>query len=194
MVEPNKSLVETIRKALTEGGNGGGIPAGILFIPSDGLKRLRLLSEFDQGIAIIMHDRFKVMFPQPCLKYYGEDCPFHGSDFKTKTWYAWTVYDYENGEKKIGLWKTTLNSPVEQLMDLYDSNGTIMDRDVEMRKVGTGPKTRVKVKALPPAPFEGKLSKPIPEEKVMEIVKGLITKRTLDADETAPATEPAEEE
>jgi hypothetical protein len=189
--EATGNIVETIRKALTEGGTGSSMPQEILFVKSDAPVRVRLLSEFNEPVAIIMHDKFKFMFPQPCLKYYNEPCPFHGvSGYKTVTWYAWTVWDYDNQEKKIGLWKATLASPIEQLLDLFDANGTIKDRDVTMVKVGTGPKTRVKVKAQPPTPFEGKLSKPYSEEKVMEIVKGLITVRTIDQ----PAAEPTETE
>lgn len=191
---PGKNLTETIRKALTESSAGGSMPQEILLVPKDNAKRLRLLSEFDEAVSIIMHDKFQVLFPQPCLKYYGEPCPFHNVEgIRTVTWYAWTVYDYENEAKRIGLWKATLASPIEQLLDLFDANGTIKDRDVEMKKIGSGPKTRVKVKPLPVSPYSGKLNEPFKEAKIMEIVKGLITKRTLDEPAADKPAEPEEE-
>lgn len=173
------------------------MPQEILLIGKDTPKRLRMLSEFDEAFSIIMHDKFQVLFPQPCLKYYSEPCPFHNVEgIRTVTWYVWTVYDYENASKRIGLWKATLASPIEQLLDLYDANGTIKDRDIEMRKIGQGPKTRVKVKVLPVSVFEGKYHEPYKEDKIMEIVKGLITKKTIDvpaAGTTAEAEAPEEE-
>ena len=179
--EAAKSIVESIRKALHEGGQGGGNTLQeILLVPKDGKKLIRFLTEFDKALPIIMHDQFKVMYPQPCLRYYEEPCPFHGeSGFRETTQYAFTVWDYESQSKRVAMWKATAAGPMEDLLYQFDKNSTITDRDWEIKRSGTGTKGTTRARSMDPAPFEGKLSQPFPEERVMEIVKGLIAARTL---------------
>lgn len=188
MAEGVPSITETIRKALIDGTSGGGMPEELFMVPKDGMKVVRFLTNnTDKAIPIIMHDKWEVLRPQPCLKYYNEPCPFHVEGFRQVTWYAFTIWDYESQAKRVAMWKPTLASPLEALIDLQDSNNTLDDRDIELRRVGTGTKSRWKVKALPASPFEGKLSKPFPEDKVLEIVKGMVAKRSLDEE---PAERP----
>lgn len=184
MGEKASSFVESVRKALNDAANSGsGLPEELLFVPKDGKKVVRFLNEFDPpGATILMHDKWQVLMPQPCLKQYNETCPFHGSDVRLRTQYAWTVWDYEAKSKKIGLWPATLQSPVERLLDIYDMFNTIRDRDVELSRVGTGTKARWKARPMTPTatPFEGPMDQPYSEEAIMNIVKGMITKRTLE--------------
>ena len=182
--EKSGSFVELIRKALNDAasGGGGGLPDELLFVPKDGKKLGRFLSEFDKPTAVIMHDKWQALMPQPCLKQYGEPCQFHGSDFRTTTWYAWTVWDYEAKAKRVGVWKASLQSPVERLLDIFDMNGTIKDRDIELSRVGQGTKSRYKARPTTPGPtpFEGPVDMPYSDEKVLEILKGMVSKLTLD--------------
>lgn len=192
MAENVPSITETIRKSLVEGNSGSGMPDELLLVQKDGSKLVRFLSEFDKAIPIIMHDKWEVLRPQPCLKYYSEPCPFHIEGFRTVTWYAWTLWDYESKAKRIGLWKATTASPVEDLLELHDSNGTITDRDIELRRVGSGTKSRWRIRVRPPAPFEGTLSKPFAEDKVVEILKGMVQKREIEGAVAKPAAEEEE--
>jgi hypothetical protein len=186
-------ITETIRKSLSEGSSGGGMPDELLLVQRDGAKMVRFLAEFDKAVPVIMHDKWEILRPQPCLKYYDEPCPVHVEAFRSVTWYVWTVWDYESQSKRVAMWKPTLASPVEDLLDLFDTNGTIMDRDIELRRMGTGTKSRWKIRAQAPTPFEGKLSKPFSEEKTIEILKGLVTKRTLEEAGAKPKSGAEEE-
>lgn len=184
--EKPQSIVETIKKALLDAPQGAaGIPEELLFIPKDGTKVVRFLSEFDEAVPIIMHDKFGSMFPQPCLKYFKKPCQFHGGEFKTTTQYGWTVLDYESGAKKLALWKATLASPIERLLEIYESNGTVKDRDIKLQKMGSGPKTRVKAMEVQKEPTDyetsagkNKPNKPFSQEKVFEIVQKMVTKES----------------
>lgn len=179
------SFTEAIKKALQESAAGGlSMPEEVFFVGQDEIKKGRFLSEWEGRTAIVMHARFQYMMPQPCLKQYGEPCPFHGDAMQakeTKTWYAWTLWSYEVNAKRLGLWKPSQNTPIGQMLDLFELKGTIRDRDALFTKSGKGPKTTTRVKMwLDPEPFAGDDVQPLSEARVLEIVKGMIKKRTVE--------------
>lgn len=192
MGEKSLSVVEKIRKAVREGNKrgGAGIPDEILFVPKDNQKVVRWLSEFDEPVIIRMHDKFKFMYPQPCFKYYGKKCPFDAMDgedgFRTDEFYFWTVYDYESEAKKILMARPGGQSPVEDMLEMFEANGTLKDRDYKIIRVPAPKGTKYKVRPVQgkPTKYEGKKNTPYSEEKVFAVAKGLITKtKTEDQDE-----------
>lgn len=180
------SFTEAIKKALQESAAGGlSMPEEIFFVGQDEIKKGRFLSEWDGRTAIVMHARFQYMMAQPCLKQYGDPCPFHADGVlkpkETLTWYAWTLWSYEASAKRLGLWKPSQNTPIGQMLDLFELKSTIRDRDALFTKSGKGPKTQTRVKMwMDPEPFAGTDVQPFSEARVLEIVKGLIKKRTVE--------------
>lgn len=198
MPEKPASVVDQIRKALAEGGEkgegGGGMPAELFFVAKDGVKAVRFLTEFNASTAIQMHDWFKHMYPQPCFKYYGKVCPFcksSNSNIKTNTWYAWTVYDYESQTKRLAMFKATLASPLEDLLEIYDSHDqTILDRDITIKRSSSGEgKTHYRARAKNASEFAGKFKKPFTEEKIFQILQGTIRVVAVPSEDAAPAEE-----
>lgn len=201
MSEQVQSIVDEIRRALlgaAQSGDGEGMPEQLLWVPRDGVRIVRFLTEFskDEIIKVTMHDKFRSFYPQPCLKHYGEPCPFCGAKgVRTTTQYVFTVFDYDSGSKKIVVFKASPGAALEDLMNHYDVYGTIKDRDFNLKKLGVGPRTRVRASpATPtPTPYTGTLSKPFSEVKVLEILKPLIRQRTL-PEGVAPGSDDEEEE
>ena len=196
MGEKALSVVEKIRKAIREGNQkgGGGIPDEILFVPKDNQKVVRFLSEFDEPVIIRCHDKFKYMYPQPCFKYYGKKCPFDGhDDFRTDDFYFWTVYDYESESKKILMARPGGQSPVEDLLEQFELNGTLKDRDYKILRVPAPKGTKYKVRPVQgkPSKYQGSKNNPYSEDKVFAIAKGLITKVKPEQaeDEDAPVSD-----
>lgn len=199
MPEKPASVVDQIRKALAEGGEkaeggGGGMPSELFFVAKDGVKVVRFLTEFNAATAIKMHDWFGHFYPQPCFKYYNKVCPFckaSNSNIKTNTWYAWTVYDYESQSKRLAMFKTTLASPLEDLVEIYDANEqTILDRDITIKRSSSGEgKTHYRARAKNPSEFTGKFKKPFTEEKIFQILQGTIKIVAVPAEEAAPSEE-----
>lgn len=180
--ETSASVVDSIRQALKEKGGGGNMPEELFFVPKDGKKIIRFLSEFDEAIEVIMHDKYGAFMPQPCLKYYDKECPFHGRGFRTKTNYAWTVYDYESKQKRILISPPTQNSALEDLVAIWEEFGTLRDRDVRIRRSG-GDKSTYRARDLAKAKFEGDYSKPFTKGKVLAILEGLISETEIKADD-----------
>lgn len=138
---------------------GGGMPAKQSFIPSGKSKRFRFFTEWDEDqiIEITMHGKFQVIFPQPCLKYYGKKCPFcklPKDKMRTYSSFVFTVWEYQDaeegteGRKRILLTESRPNQIAEGLMEVFDENGTITDRDLIITRKGERNTTRYKVKAV----------------------------------------------
>lgn len=176
------SVIEQIRKALREGSAGkSGMPEELMFIPVDGKKVVRFLSEFDKPVQVVMHDKWGELMPQPCFEYYGDefgDCPYHGGNFRTSTQYAYTVYDYEADTRRIFLQAATQASALDDLLIIWDDLETLTDRDMLITRVKAQKGSRYKAREHQrhATAFEGKENKPFPEEKIYTVLKGLINR------------------
>lgn len=179
------NFVETIRKALNDAASGALLmPEELFFVGQDEVKRGRFVSNFEDRVAVVMHNRFQYMMPQPCLRQYDETCPFHDGALEpkeTKTHYAWTLWSYDDSARRVGLWKPSQNTPIAQMLDLFELKETINDRDALFTKTGKGPKTTVRVKMwMDPEPFKGGEVVTFTEAEILKILKKLIKKRTVE--------------
>lgn len=195
--EKPKSVVERIRKKLrdAEESSGGNMPDTMAFIAKDGIKRWRFLTDFDEALPVTMHDKYGSMYPQPCLKYYDKNCPFHEKPIRTSEQYVFTVYDYEMGQKLWYMVKATRNSCLEDLLEIFDENGTITDRDIQVKRLGEGKKTHYKAKELAhkPTKFEGKSKQAFTSDFIFKELKQLINVSKPPKDENGEE-EPEENE
>lgn len=187
------SVLKRIRERQAEAsegnGGGGGMPEKVLFIPVDGVKVVRVLQELDDAYPVIMHQHgrnWKKMKPQPCLKYYGEKCPFCSNDqYDAIEHYAVTVWDYEAEARRVWLIKVSPGfSAMDDLLEITDENGVLRDRDLKVRRKPLGKnKSQYKVKALDKAKFQGGKDKPYSKDKVFAILKDLIRVREIGEDD-----------
>jgi hypothetical protein len=197
--EKPASVVDEIRRELREGaknGGGSGLPEKLFFVPKDGVKTVRFLSDFNDAVKFIMHDMWGSgagnkggMMPQPCLKYYGKKCPFCDGEYKGRRftslpWYAWTVYDYEAEAKRVMVWRASQYHPLEYLIDIYEANGTLTDRDIKIERLPIPGRRGTRYKAKPvqkeETEFEGRQSKPFSRDAIFEILRDLIRYETID--------------
>jgi hypothetical protein len=184
--EKKEGVLDAIRKALKGGGkgqNGHTMPEELLFVPVDGVKVVRFLSDLndEEALPLQMHDKFKEFMPQPCFKYYGKKCPFDGlgGKYRESTFYGFTVYDYENERKRLFLVRPSGLSAMDDLVEIYEKNGTLKDRDIKIIRVSTGDnKSKYKAREVQGQPTEYTVKNkrnPFSTEKVYAIVRGMIT-------------------
>lgn len=150
----------------------------------DGSKvRIRFISDFEDAIEIIEHDKWGELYPTPCLKeHFGKDCPWCGEDMRTRSIYAWTVFDYSEKKKKILKFGASRMSPVEQFITAYDTYGTLTDRDFVVAKRGTRLDTKYSAMPLDKKRFPGKM-KPFSESQIIKLcveASGEITLEEID--------------
>ena len=97
----------------------------------EGVKqRVRFLVDMDDGMEIKFHDSFERNINVPCQELFGRDCPYCEDDgLRTRSQYAWSVYNYETKEVQVFMFPVNNCSPVPALMAMYENYGTITDRD-----------------------------------------------------------------
>ena len=102
-------------------------------------KRIRFLNDFEDVVEVMMHEKYGVIFPTPCGKYFDEDCKWCDLEgVATNEYYAWTVLVKEKGERKrvVFNYKATGASPIPLMVKRYQKYGTLLDRMYEISVQG----------------------------------------------------------
>lgn len=137
----------------------------------DGTKvRVRFLTDFEDGTEIKFHDSFALSVNVPCQEQYGKECPYCEMEgLRTRNQYAWSVYDYEAKETKIFMMAVNNCSPIPALASLYESIGTLTDRDFEIKQIGSKQSKTFTVIPMEKRVFRGK-AKALSEQAIMKAV------------------------
>lgn len=133
-------------------------------------RRFRFLTDADDGAEFTFHDDFSGgVTPTPCQEIFGRSCPYCGRDgIRTRNQYAWSVWDYEDSEVKVFMYPVNNCSPVPQLVNFYETYGTLCDRDYvisvsgrqQNKTFGVVPMDKVKFRNVSAKPFsQGQLLK-----------------------------------
>jgi hypothetical protein len=130
-----KISISKIKSEIQKSGNSKG---KFMFF-KDGTKyRVRFLSDMEEGLEVKMHDSFALGVNVPCQEQYGRECEYcEDENLRTRNMYAWSVYDYESKEVKILFFAVNQCSPIPSMASLYESYGTLCDRDYEIKQVGS---------------------------------------------------------
>lgn len=127
-------LVDKIKKEAQKSGSNKG---KFVFFPEGKKVRIRFLTDMDDGLEIVFHDSFELGVNVPCQETFGRRCHYCGEeDLRTRSLYAWSVYDYESKEVKILMFAVNNCSPVPALMAMYENYGTLLDRDFVLTVTG----------------------------------------------------------
>lgn len=154
MAEKAKSLIDTMKERINK---SGGSMKGIFYVRKEGSVRVRFLTEMNEGIELKFHSKWKA-YNHLCLAHLGKDCPHcdeeedGGNMYST---YAFTVWNYETKKREIFMYKATKNSPIYQLIALFEEIGTICDRDIVIKRYGEGVDTKYTATALDRKKFKG---------------------------------------
>lgn len=168
MAEKAKSLVEAMKNRIANAGSGS--KGNIFYVKKDGKVRVRFLNDMEDGLAVTFHDKWQG-YSHPCMEYYGKPCPHHNDpEGRTQDLYAWTVWNYETKKREIFLYKANRCSPIPSLISMFETYGTLCDRDFVITRQGQGTDTTYSV-----IPMDKKRSK-IDEEPFTkkEILKMLL--------------------
>lgn len=133
-------------------------------------RRIRFLTDVEEAIRIIYHDKWQE-FAVPCLKHYGEDCPYcNGEGTRTRDNFIWTIWDYEAKKKLIFMFKANDSTPIPHMIAAYDNYGTICDRDYVVARKGEGFATSYTLMPSDKSKFLGKKINPFTEDEILEML------------------------
>lgn len=143
----------------------------LLYFKEDTKSRVRFLTDMEEGLEIPFHDSFQLGVNVPCQEIFGRDCEYcENDDLRTRNMYAWSVYDYESKEVKILFFAVNNCSPVPALASLYESYGTLTDRDYEIKRIGKGQNTTYSVIPLEKMKFRNTKVKALSEQAMLKII------------------------
>lgn len=149
-----------------------GASKGKILYFKEGTKiRVRFLTDFEDGVSIPFHDSFQLGINVPCQELFGRDCEYcENEDLRTRNQYAWSVYDYDAKEVKILMQPVNQCSPVSALAALYESYGTLLDRDYEIKQIGNGQGKTFSVIPLEKMRFRNTKVKALAEKVILKYI------------------------
>lgn len=161
-------LLDDIKNQVKKSGSNKG--KFLYFKP--GVKiRVRFLQDMDEGLKVLFHDSYAAGINIPCQEVLGRDCGHcDNEDLRHRDMYMWSVWDYESKEVKILISAVNNCSPIPSLVAMYDTYGTLTDRDYVITKQGTGTTATFSVVPMDKVKFKNKDAKAFSESKTLSLL------------------------
>lgn len=189
------SMFAKIKQSIARSSQGR---KGVFYVKDGEKKKIRFLQDFEEGRQIIWHSKWvgdKAELDTPCLRFWGKECPFCGADeVRTGEQYAWQVYDYQAKELRIFCYKANNYSPIPQLAEIAQTFNTLLNRDLQVSRMGTGSKTSYSVITLDPTRFRITDVKALSEKKFLALLAAAFVTGDLDDYPDAEEDDEPEEE
>lgn len=163
-------LVDKIKSDVKK---AGGNKRKIVYLRPGTKIRVRFLEDMDEGKEITFHDSFKLGVNTPCQEQYDRNCPYcenEDEEIRTRSMYAWSVWNYDAKEVQIFLFAVNNCSPVPALVAMYETYGTLTDRDYVISKIGKSTDTTYSVVPMDKQKFRNQKAKPLSEDGLMKIL------------------------
>lgn len=138
----------------------------------EGVKqRVRFLTDMDDGMEITFHDSFERSINVPCQEVFGRSCPYcEDEGVRTRSQYAWSVYNYETKEVQVFMFPVNNCSPVPALMAMYENYGTITDRDYVISVSGKQQNKTYSVVPMDKVRFRNEKAKAFSEATILKML------------------------
>lgn len=162
-------LVSSIKNDVKKAGTNKG---KFIYFRPEQKQRVRFLQDMDDGIEIVFHDSFERSINVPCQEHmFGRNCPYCEDDnVRTRSQYAWCVYNYDAKEVQIFMFPVNNCSPIPSLMAMYETYGTLVDRDYVISVSGKGPDKSYSVVPMDKVKFRNEKAKAFSEAKILEML------------------------
>ena len=133
--------------------------------------RVRFLQDMDEGMEITWHDSFEQGINVPCQEHFGRDCPYcDDSSLRTRSMYVWSVWNYETNEVQLFMYAVNNCSPIPALVAMYETYGTLTDRDYVITVQGKQQNKTFSVVPMDKVKFRNSKAKPYPEKTVLKMI------------------------
>lgn len=161
-------LISNMRNDIKKAGTN---KAKIFYVREGQKARIRFLQDLDDGMEVKFHDSYERSINVPCQETFGRDCPFCEDDeLRTRSMYAWSVYNYESNEVQLFMFAINSCSPLPSLMSMYDTYGTVTDRDYVISVNGKQKDKTYGVVPMDKQKFRNAKAKAFSEKQVLKIL------------------------
>lgn len=180
-------LLDKIKSDVAKSGSNKG---KFIYFREGQKVRVRFLNDMDEGMEVKFHDSFDRGINVPCQEVFGKDCPYcEDNDLRTRSQYIWSVYDYEAKEVKLFMFAVNNCSPIPALMALYETYGTLTDRDYVISVTGKQQNKSFTVVPMDKNKFRNEKAKAYSEKAILKMLA-----KAFPADESEDDEEDYEEE
>lgn len=149
--------------------------------------RVHFLTDLEDGIMVPFHSNWDLRITVPCQETFGRDCEYcDRDDMRTRNNYIWSVYVYDSNEVKLLMAAVNNCSPVPFLSEIYETFGTITDRDIVIKQIGSGTNKTFSVVAQEKMKFRNKQVKPLSESAILKIIDKAYPNDNADDEDERP--------
>lgn len=163
-------LLDKIKNDVKKSGSN---KSKIMYFREGNKYRVRFLNDMDDGMEVTFHDNYEKGINVPCQEALGRTCPYCDQDdipVRTRSQYVWSVWDYEAKEVKLFMFAVNNCSPIPALMAMYETYGTLTDRDYVITKSGKQQNTTYSVVPMDKVKFRNDKAKPFSERSVLKLL------------------------
>ena len=161
-------LLDNIKKDAKKSGQSKG---KFIYFREGQKTRIRFLQDMDEGLEITWHDSYEQGINLPCQEHFGKDCPYCEDDsLRTRSQYAWSVWNYETNEVQVFMFAVNNCSPIPALVALYETYGTLCDRDYVISVSGKQQNKSFSVVPMDKAKFRNQKAKPFSESALLKMI------------------------
>ena len=161
-------LIDQIKADVKKSGQNKG---KFIYFREGQKTRIRFLQDIDDGLQITFHDSYERGINVPCQEHFGRDCPYCDDDnVRTRSLYIWSVYNYEANEVQLFMFPVNNCSPIPVLLAMYETYGTITDRDYVISVTGKQQNKVYSVVPMDKVKFRNEKAKPYAEKAVLKML------------------------
>ena len=161
-------LIDKIKSDVKKSGQNKG---KFIYFREGQKQRVRFLTDMDDGMEVTFHDSFEKGINVPCQEHFGRSCPYCGDDsLRTRSQYIWSVYNYETKEVQLFMFPVNNCSPIPALMAMYETYGTITDRDYVISVSGKQQSKTFSVVPMDKVKFRNEKAKAYSEKTILKML------------------------
>lgn len=161
-------LIDKIKSDVKKSGQNKG---KFIYFREGQKQRVRFLTDMDDGMEVTFHDSFEKGINVPCQEHFGRSCPYCNDDsLRTRSQYIWSVYNYETKEVQLFMFPVNNCSPIPALMAMYETYGTITDRDYVISVSGKQQNKTFSVVPMDKVRFRNEKAKAYSEKTILKML------------------------
>lgn len=185
-------LLDKIKQDAAKSGQNKG---KFMFFREGEKKRIRFLTDMEDGLEIAFHDSFEAGINVPCQEIFGRACQYCGEEgLRTRSQYAWSVYDYESNEVKVFMFPMNNCSPLGAIAAMYENYGTLLDRDFVISVTGKAQNKTFSVVPMDKNKFRNDKAKPFSKSALLKLLDKAFPDEHADYSKDEEDTKPKKSE
>ena len=162
------SLLDKIKADAQKSGSS---KSKFFYVKDGDKKRIRFLQDMEDGLEIPFHDSYELNINVPCQEVFGKECEYCGEDeLRTRSQYAWSVWDYDATEVKVFMYPMNNCSPLAALTAMYETYGTLLDNDFIISRTGKAQNTTYAIIPMDKSKFRNSKAKPLSKSAFLKIL------------------------